>query len=65
MDSASSACKDLARKYFDCRMRAGLMTSEDLSNLGFEEAEVDAQFVGTERVMAELKEELTSNNKAE
>lgn len=63
-DSASNACKDLAKAYFDCRMQAGLMTREDLSNLGFGaertvgQEEVDREFVGKEAVLAELEAEI-------
>ena len=61
--SGSEACKSLARKYFDCRMKAGLMTPEDLSNLGFpgdsvSEQEIDREFVKREEVLAELDSEL-------
>lgn len=44
-------------------MKAGLMTPEDLSNLGFQgeavsEAEIDDKFVKREQVLAELDSEL-------
>lgn len=34
-DSGSNVCRPLAKLYLDCRMKAGLMTEEDLNSLGF------------------------------
>jgi cytochrome c oxidase assembly protein subunit 19 len=33
--SSSNTCRELARKYLECRMDAGLMTEEDLKSLGY------------------------------
>ena len=33
--SGSNVCRPLAKLYLDCRMKAGLMTEEDLKSLGF------------------------------
>lgn len=32
-------CRDVAKKYLECRMSKNLMAQEDLSNLGFKESE--------------------------
>lgn len=34
-ESGSEICRPLARKYLECRMKAGLMTEEDLKSLGY------------------------------
>lgn len=33
--SGSGVCRPLAKLYLECRMKAGLMTDEDLKSLGF------------------------------
>lgn len=34
-DSGGHNCRNFAKEYLECRMRAGLMTEEDLKSLGF------------------------------
>lgn len=34
-DSGGQKCRPLAKVYLECRMKAGLMTEEDLKSLGF------------------------------
>ena len=34
-DSGSEVCRPLAKLYLECRMKAGLMTEEDVKSLGF------------------------------
>mmetsp|Transcript_28821 Transcript_28821/g.112310 ORF Transcript_28821/g.112310 Transcript_28821/m.112310 type:complete len:109 (-) Transcript_28821:1637-1963(-) len=39
--SVSFRCRELARKYLDCRMKAGLMAESEWDELGFREKDSD------------------------
>ncbi|KAG2176959.1 hypothetical protein INT43_007613 [Umbelopsis isabellina] len=35
----NGACRDLSRAYLQCRMERGLMTPDDMKNLGYQDAD--------------------------